>query len=54
VIQRALQDQLAEMLLAGEVVDGSTVVVRAGPDGLIVGDRMSSSTRQPPQAAVIH
>ena len=54
VIQRALQDQLAEMLLGGEVTDGSTVVVRAGPGGLVVGDRMSSSRRHPPEAAVIH
>jgi ATP-dependent Clp protease ATP-binding subunit ClpB len=40
VIQRALQDPLAEMLLAGEVMDGDTVHVTAGADGLIgVGDR---------------
>jgi ATP-dependent Clp protease ATP-binding subunit ClpB len=31
VIQRALQDPLAEMLLAGEVMDGDTVPVTAGP-----------------------
>jgi ATP-dependent Clp protease ATP-binding subunit ClpB len=30
VIQRALQDPLAEMLLAGEVMDGDTVHVSAG------------------------
>jgi len=54
VIQRALQDQLAEMLLAGDIKDGDTVHVSAGSDGLIVGDRVSSSTRQPPEDAVLH
>ncbi|MGR3416680.1 ATP-dependent chaperone ClpB [Paracoccus sp. (in: a-proteobacteria)] len=54
VIQRALQNPLAEMLLAGEVKDGETVPVSAGTDGLIVGDRVSSSNRQPPEEAVVH
>jgi ATP-dependent Clp protease ATP-binding subunit ClpB len=54
VIQRALQDQLAEMLLAGDVLDGATVVVSAGADGLLVGDRVSASNRQPPEDAVVH
>ncbi len=54
VIQRALQDQLAEMLLAGDVVDGDTVSVSAGSDGLIVGDRVSSSNREAPSDAVVH
>jgi ATP-dependent Clp protease ATP-binding subunit ClpB len=53
VIQRSLQDQLAEMLLAGDVTDGQTVQVSAGPDGLIVGDRVSASNRRPPEHAVI-
>ncbi len=34
VIQRSLQDQLAEMLLAGDVVEGDTMPVSAGVDGL--------------------
>ncbi len=54
VIQRSLQDQLAEMLLAGDVTDNDTVHVSAGADGLIVGDRISRSNRQPPQDAVLH
>ncbi|WP_208350835.1 ATP-dependent chaperone ClpB [Pseudaestuariivita rosea] len=54
VIQRALQDQLAEMLLAGDVVDGDTVTVSAGADGLIVGDRLATSNRPAPGDAVIH
>ncbi len=40
VIQRALQDPLAELLLSGEVLDGQTVHVTAGEDGLLVGNRI--------------
>ena len=40
MIQRALQDPLAELLLSGEVLDGQTVHVSAGPDGLIVENRI--------------
>ncbi|WP_114966054.1 ATP-dependent chaperone ClpB [Alkalilacustris brevis] len=55
VIQRSLQDPLAEMLLAGEVKDGDTIHVSAGPEGLLIGDRVSASSRQePPQAEVVH
>jgi ATP-dependent Clp protease ATP-binding subunit ClpB len=54
VIQRQLQDPLAEMILAGEVKDGETVQVGAGAEGLIVGDRVLSSNRRPPQDAVLH
>ena len=54
VIQRALQDPLAEMLLAGDVKDGDTIPVSAGTDGLLVGDRVSKSNRQPPNDAVVH
>lgn len=54
VIQRALQDQLAEMILAGDVMDGDAISVSAGADGLLVGDRVSSSKRQPPKDAVVH
>ncbi len=54
VIQRALQDPLAEMILGGDVLDGATVHVSAGADGLIVGDRVSSSNRPKPDDAVVH
>ncbi|WP_022705977.1 ATP-dependent chaperone ClpB [Paracoccus zeaxanthinifaciens] len=43
VIQRALQDPLAELLLSGEVLDGQTLHVTAGPEGLLVGDRVGRS-----------
>ncbi|MGC9371034.1 MAG: ATP-dependent chaperone ClpB [Paracoccaceae bacterium] len=54
VIQRALQDQLAEMILAGDVKDGDTIPVSAGADGLLIGDRVGASNRQPPEDAVVH
>ena len=54
VIQRHLQDSLAEMILAGDVKDGETVHVGAGADGLIVGDCVQRSTRPKPEGAVLH
>ena len=54
VIQRALQDPLAEMLLAGDVTEGETITVSAGVDGLLVGDRLSESNRPKPDDAVVH
>ncbi|SHF39613.1 ATP-dependent Clp protease ATP-binding subunit ClpB [Ruegeria intermedia] len=54
VIQRALQNPLAEALLAGEIRDGDTVPVTAGPDGLIIGDRLGTSDRPRPDEAVVH
>jgi len=54
VIQRQLQDPLAEMLLAGDVLDGTTIRVTAGPEGLIIGDRVVSSHRERPSEAVVH
>jgi ATP-dependent Clp protease ATP-binding subunit ClpB len=41
VIQKAVQDPLAEAILSGTVADGETVTVAAGPDGLVVGDRVT-------------
>ena len=38
VIQKAVQDPLAERILSGEVLDGSDLTIGAGPDGLIIGD----------------
>ncbi|MGY9047813.1 ATPase AAA [Puniceibacterium antarcticum] len=54
VMQRALQDPLAEMLLAGDINDGDMVPVSAGPDGLIIGDRVAASNRPRPDDAVVH
>ncbi|MFC6636479.1 ATP-dependent chaperone ClpB [Sulfitobacter sp. JBTF-M27] len=54
VIQRALQDPLAEMILAGDVRDGDLIKVTAGADGLIIGDRIAASNRPKPDDAVVH
>ncbi|SFB03974.1 ATP-dependent Clp protease ATP-binding subunit ClpB [Poseidonocella pacifica] len=54
VIQRALQNPLAEMLLSGDVHDGDLVPVSAGPEGLLIGDRVSRSNRTKPEDAVVH
>jgi ATP-dependent Clp protease ATP-binding subunit ClpB len=42
VIQKNVQDPLAEMILGGEVVDGQTVVVSADKNGLTVAGRVVS------------
>jgi ATP-dependent Clp protease ATP-binding subunit ClpB len=54
VIQRALQNPLAELLLSGDVKDGDTLPVSAGADGLIIGDRLGTSDRPRPDDAVVH
>jgi len=54
VIQRDLQNTLAEMLLAGEVGDGESVSVGAGVGGLIVGGRAVGGGHVPPSEAVLH
>jgi ATP-dependent Clp protease ATP-binding subunit ClpB len=54
VIQRALQDPLAEALLSGDILDGSVVPVTAGPEGLIIGNRVGSTSQEPPKDAVVH
>jgi ATP-dependent Clp protease ATP-binding subunit ClpB len=54
VIQRHLQDPLAEMILAGDVLDGATIQIKAGPEGLIIGDRVSASRRVRPSEAIVH
>jgi ATP-dependent Clp protease ATP-binding subunit ClpB len=54
VIQRTLQDPLAEMLLAGDIKDGEAVTVSAGTDGLIIGDRVAPSNRAKPDSTTVH
>jgi ATP-dependent Clp protease ATP-binding subunit ClpB len=54
VIQKALQDPLAEAILAGEVTDDSVVPVSAGAEGLIIGDRVGSTNKPKPDDAVVH
>jgi ATP-dependent Clp protease ATP-binding subunit ClpB len=52
VIQRHVQDPLAQMLLAGQVLDGSVVPVTAGAGGLIINGQ--TTTEDAPRAKVVH
>jgi ATP-dependent Clp protease ATP-binding subunit ClpB len=52
VIQKALQDPLAERLLSGRVRDGERVSVTAGEGGLVLGDRAAGATAE--AAATVH
>ncbi|MGQ0610894.1 MAG: ATP-dependent chaperone ClpB [Paracoccaceae bacterium] len=54
VIQKHLQDPLASLLLAGEVLDGQSIAVTAGPGGLIIGGRPAVPPRRPPERPVVH
>jgi ATP-dependent Clp protease ATP-binding subunit ClpB len=49
VIQKHVQDPLAELILAGEIGDGETVPVHAGPMGLMIGDVTVSGAERPPE-----
>ena len=55
-IQRAVQDPLAEMILAGKIHDGETVTVAAGKDGLIFnGNVVELGTQErAPKRAKLH
>ncbi len=54
VIQRVLQDPLAEALLAGDIRDGDTVPVTAGAEGLLIGNRVGATDRGKPDEATVH
>jgi ATP-dependent Clp protease ATP-binding subunit ClpB len=45
VIQRALQNPLAEALLAGDIKDGDTIPVSAGAEGLLIGQKCADNSR---------
>jgi ATP-dependent Clp protease ATP-binding subunit ClpB len=47
VIQKNVQDPLAELILAGEIKDGEAVSVRVGPMGLMIGDITVGEERRP-------
>jgi ATP-dependent Clp protease ATP-binding subunit ClpB len=47
VIQKHVQDPLAEMILAGKVKDGETVPVAVGPGGLMIGDITVGADKRP-------
>ena len=49
VIQKAVQDPLAEKLLGGEILDGAVVPVSADAEGIVVGRRKAT-----PAGAMVH
>src|ERR687894_432541 len=52
VIQRSLQDELANLLLEGRVVDGETARVTAGPHGLMIGEFSAGQEKRPAGVAL--
>lgn len=46
VIQRYVQDPLAEMILAGDVRDGSTVKISAGKEGLTFNGKTPAAAEE--------
>ena len=54
VIQNAIQNPIAEMLLSGDIDDNDSVQITVGPDGLIVGDWVGTSGVSPPEDVVVH
>jgi ATP-dependent Clp protease ATP-binding subunit ClpB len=54
VIQRALQNPLAERLLAGDIKDGEIIEVTVGAEGLLIGGRQGGSSRPKPDDAIVH
>ena len=44
VIQKTVQDPLAEKILAGDILDGSEVTIGAGAEGLVVGGDLTGFT----------
>jgi ATP-dependent Clp protease ATP-binding subunit ClpB len=56
VIQKHVQDPLAEAILAGEIHDGETVPVRLGPLGLTIGSAPTSRAPKegPPAGMALH
>jgi ATP-dependent Clp protease ATP-binding subunit ClpB len=47
VIQKHVQDPLAEMILSGEIKDGETVALGSGPLGLMIGDVTVGAGKRP-------
>jgi ATP-dependent Clp protease ATP-binding subunit ClpB len=47
VIQKTVQDPLAELLLSGKIHDGESVPVAVGPDGLVIAGTATAPRRRP-------
>ena len=57
VIQKFVQDPLAERILGGDIADGVTVHVSAGPHGIVIGDAPAADVPEPEERksrTVIH
>ncbi|MDO9525594.1 MAG: ATP-dependent chaperone ClpB [Gemmobacter sp.] len=54
VIQRHLQDPMAQMILGGGVLDGAVVHVTTGPEGLLIDGRSSGRHDAPRDTVVVH
>jgi ATP-dependent Clp protease ATP-binding subunit ClpB len=56
VIQKAVQDPLAELILAGRIHDGEAVPVTVGPLGLMIGAFAGASAepKAPPSGVALH
>ena len=52
VIQKEVQDALAEMILSGEIRDGATVPVDVGPSGLSIASRAVTREKRPAGVAL--
>ncbi|MEM6971335.1 MAG: ATP-dependent chaperone ClpB [Pseudomonadota bacterium] len=52
VIQKALQDPLAELILSGRLKDGERLAVSSDYDGLIFGDRAAAAAKG--ESATVH
>jgi ATP-dependent Clp protease ATP-binding subunit ClpB len=52
VIQKSVQDPLAEAILAGEIVDGEDVPVTVGPGSLMLGDVAAVKEKRPAGVAL--
>ena len=52
VIQKYVQDPLAELILSGQIRDGETVPVRLGPMGLMIGDAVAGQEKRPAGVAL--
>ena len=52
VIQKYVQDPLAELILSGQIRDGETVPVRLGSAGLMIGDAVAGQEKRPAGVAL--
>jgi ATP-dependent Clp protease ATP-binding subunit ClpB len=52
VIQKHVQDPLAELILSGQIRDGETVPVTLGPHGLMIGEFSAGQEKRPAGVAL--